>query len=68
MKEIWYCFEGPNPEYFDSEETALLAYKKWCEVNEEEFDLSVFYECYGPLVRLENVFWTKENIDKYDPR
>ena len=62
MKEIWCCFEGPNPEYFDSEETALLAYKKWCEVNEEEFDMYIFYKCYGTTK-----LWTKENIDEYEP-
>ena len=66
MNEIWCCFESREPEYFDSEETALLGYKKWCEVNEEEFDLNIFYQCYGPLCKWENV-WTKETINNYNP-
>lgn len=66
MKEIWVCMEGDTEEFFDSEETARLAYKKWCTANKEDFDEEIFQMCYQPISKCVTI-WTKQNIHKYKP-
>lgn len=68
MKELWCCTEGDEWEFFDSEETARLAYNKWCIINNEEFDEDIFQMCYKPIHMNKGVtVWTKNNIDEYNP-
>ena len=64
MKELWYSLE--DREFFDSEETARLAYAMWCKANEEPFDEEIFKLCYTPLEESVTI-WTKENINEYEP-
>lgn len=66
MNEIWCCFEGNEPEFFDCEETAILAYKKWCEISDEQFQWNTFYQCYAPLSQMVDI-WTKETLNNYTP-
>ena len=66
MKEIWICMEGNNYEFFDSEETARLAYKKWCRINGADFSETIFQRCYLPISKCITI-WTKDNLDEYIP-
>lgn len=66
MKEIWCCMEGDDYEFFDSEETARLAYKKWCTIYDEEFDEEIFQMCYRPISKCVTI-WTKNLLDEYNP-
>lgn len=67
-KELWLCMEGAEWEFFDSEETARLAYKKWCMINQEEFDEEIFKMCYRPFRTNQDVtIWTKDTLDEYIP-
>lgn len=68
MKEVWVCMEGEEWEFFDGEETARLAYNKWCTINNEEFDEDTFQMCYKPIHMSGHItIWTKDNIDEYIP-
>lgn len=67
MNEIWVCEEGEGGyEFFDSEETARIAYTIWCKVHHEPFEEEIFDLCYHPLNKWDTI-WTKQNIHEYNP-
>lgn len=66
MNEIWVCEEGDDYEFFDSEETARIAYTIWCKAHHEPFEEEVFDLCYHPLSKWDTI-WTKQNIHEYKP-
>ena len=51
MEDIWVYVEDWNGrmELYDCEETARLAYRKWCELHNETFDEDIFNRCYHSL-------------------
>ena len=61
MKEIWVYVDEWNDrmELYDCEETARLAYRKWCKLHNETFNEEIFNSCYYPLSA---VILTKELI------
>lgn len=65
MNELWCCFEHEEiVEIFDSKETAKIAYRKWCENHEEDFNEDIFEKFYIPLSSCYPI-WTKDNINEY---
>lgn len=66
MNEVWVCFEGSVPEFFDSEETAKIAYEMYCKQYKLFYSEKIFEMCYKPLSKSATI-WTKDTICDYEP-
>ena len=68
MNQIWVSINGDYYCYYDSEETARLSYKYWCETHNSKFNEEIFRDCFRPLAEMEQIETMETVKNQYERR